>query len=194
MMPTSKPSTASREGRAAVRFVETLAGSRAAVSEAEVTVLCPWLKGLSPTTGVWVSALPIHDVNGFVDSDEPLMPAKKPRIPYYLGIFTLDRFRSPERLLARLRAKGVDGIINVPSVSFFDGRSTSILDSLDFGYEREVDFLRRAKLSGFRVALCGRRDALAAIEDLEAFDVVLCHDGPKSAFELFWKTGKGEAS
>jgi predicted TIM-barrel enzyme len=82
----------------------------------------------------------------------------------------------------------------VPSVSFFDGRSTSILESLDFGYEQEVEFLRRAKLSGFRVALCGRRDALEAIEDPDAFDAILCHNGPKSPFELFRPKGKGGGS
>jgi predicted TIM-barrel enzyme len=168
----------------AVRFVDTVAERGPGADQAEVIVLCPWLKGLSPTTGVWVSALPIHDVNGFVDSDGPLVPARWRRVPYYLGVFALDRFRSPDRLLARLHTKGVTGIVNVPSVSFFDGRSSSILESLDFGYEKEVDFLRRAKRSGFRVALCGRRDAVDAIEDLDAFEAILCHDGPKSTFVL----------
>jgi predicted TIM-barrel enzyme len=183
-MTRPNPTTVSGERRVAVRFVETVAERGRGAEQAEVIVLCPWLKGLSPATGVWVSALPIHDVNCFVDSEGPIVPARKLRVPYYLGVFALDRFRSPDRLLARLRTKGVTGIVNVPSVSFFDGRSTSILESLDFGYEKEVDFLRRAKRSGFRVALCGRRDALDAIEDLDAFEAILCHDGPKSTFVL----------
>jgi predicted TIM-barrel enzyme len=183
-MTIPDPATALPESGRAVTFVETLGDRRVRAGKAEVIVLCPWLEGLSPATGVWVSALPIHDVNGFIDSDEPLVPARKRHVPYYLGLFALDRFRSPERLLARLRTKGIERIVNLPSVSFFDGRSTSILESLDFGYGEEVAFLRRAKLEGFGVALCGRREALGAVADLDAFDALLCHDGPRSAFEI----------
>ena len=83
-----------------------------------------------------------------------------------------------------MRVKGVEGIVNVPSVSFFDGRSTSILESLDLGYEQEVTFLRQAKLMGFRIALCARRATLRSIADIGMFDAILCHDGQRTAFGL----------
>jgi predicted TIM-barrel enzyme len=137
---------------------------------------------LSPEVGLWVSALPIHDVNDFIDSDLPLDATASCRALVYVGVFALDRFRSSERLLAQLRAKGVERIVNLPSVSFFDGRSTSILESLDLGCEQELAFLRQAKLAGFRVALCARRAARRSIEDIDMFDAVLCHDGPRTAF------------
>jgi predicted TIM-barrel enzyme len=169
----------------AVRFVEALADCNGDEARDDVIVLCPWLKGLPAETGPWIAALPIHDVNDFVDSDERLDVGAGRRPPIYVGLFALDRFRSSARLLTQLRKKGIERIVNLPSVSFFDGRSTSILDSLDLGYEKEVAFLREAKLMGFRVALCTRRAALRAIEDVGMFDAVLCHDGPRTAFTLW---------
>jgi predicted TIM-barrel enzyme len=171
----------------AVRFVEKLADCDADLVGNEIVVLCPWLKGLTPDVGLWASALPIHDVNGFVDGDWRLDPQDERSQSAYVGLFALDRFRSPQRLLSQLRAKGVARIVNLPSVSFFDGRSTSILDSLALGHEQEVAFLRQAKLAGFRVALCARRNALGSMDDLNAFDMVLCHDGPRSTFTV-WRS------
>ncbi|MFI4995640.1 MAG: phosphoenolpyruvate hydrolase family protein [Hyphomicrobiales bacterium] len=167
-----------------IRFVEHIPHADRDDPRGSITVICPWLKGLSPESGLWVAVLPIHDVNDFVDSEEVFKAPGDGDLAFYFGLFALDRFRSPTRLLAQLRRKGIERIVNVPSVSFFDGRSTSILESLGLGHEQEVAFLRQAKLQGFRVALCARRSTLGAIEDIGMFDAVLCHDGPRSDFSL----------
>jgi predicted TIM-barrel enzyme len=39
-------------------------------------------------------------------------------------------------------------------VSFFDGEFAAILASFNLGIMREIDFLRRAKAEGFRIAGC----------------------------------------
>jgi predicted TIM-barrel enzyme len=96
-------------------------------------ILCPWLAGLPEKTGLWMSALPIHDVNALAESDEAVAipPSLAPFV--YFGVFALDRFRAPGRLLQRLRARGIGRIVNLPSVTFFDGRTAATLRSLDFG-------------------------------------------------------------
>ncbi|MFI5013078.1 MAG: phosphoenolpyruvate hydrolase family protein [Hyphomicrobiales bacterium] len=172
-----------------ISFVEQIPDERAAGARgSRLTIVCPWLKGLPPRSGLWISALPIHDVNDFVDSSADFSAPQEMQRSLYFGLFALDRFRSAERLLSLLRDKGVERIINLPSVSFFDGWSASILESLDLGYAQEVAFLHDAKRQGFHVGLCARRSALSKIENIEMFDIVLCHDGPKSEFSL-WKSG-----
>jgi transcriptional regulator with PAS, ATPase and Fis domain len=54
----------------------------------------------------------------------------------------------PDRLLARAREHGVAGVTNFPSVSFFDGAFRAALESSGLGFQREVDFLRRAREAG----------------------------------------------
>jgi predicted TIM-barrel enzyme len=147
-------------------------------------ILCPWLAGLPAESGLWLSALPIHDVNALAEADEPVAipPAMTPFV--YFGVFALDRFRAPGRLLQRLRARGIDRIVNLPSVTFFDGRTAATLRSLDFGLAQEIEFLKRAKAEGLRAGLCARRSQIGALDEKGQFDFILAHDGPGSELTL----------
>jgi predicted TIM-barrel enzyme len=147
-------------------------------------ILCPWLAGLPKETGLWISALPIHDVNALAESHDPVAipPALAPSV--YFGVFALDRFRAPARLLQGLRARGIDRIVNLPSVTFFDGRTAATLRSLDFGLAQEIEFLKRAKAEGLRVGVCARTSHISAIDEAAGFDFVLLHDGPGTELRL----------
>jgi predicted TIM-barrel enzyme len=147
-------------------------------------VVCPWLGALPRETGLWLSALPIHDVNAIAETDEPVAipPALAPFV--YFGVFALDRFRAPGRLLQRLRARGIGRIVNLPSVTFFDGRTAATLRSLDFGLAQEIEFLKRARAEGLRAGLCARTSQIAALDEKDRFDFILSHEGPGSALTL----------
>lgn len=165
---------------------ENLANVQAGPAGSCLVVVCPWLAGLPAESGLWISALPIHDVNAMAEAHEPVVipPALAPFV--YFGVFALDRFRAPARLFARLRARGITGIVNLPSVTFFDGRTADTLRSLDFGLAQEVAFLKQATAAGLRVGLCART---AQATDIEAgrFDFILSHDGPGSNLALTWR-------
>jgi predicted TIM-barrel enzyme len=149
-----------------------------------LVVVCPWLAALPKETGLWISALPIHDVNAIAETDEPVAmpPALAPFV--YFGVFALDRFRAPGRLLQRLRARGIDRIVNLPSVTFFDGRTAATLRSLDFGLPQEIEFLERARAEGLCAGLCARTSQIAGLDAKDRFDFILAHDGPGSELTL----------
>jgi predicted TIM-barrel enzyme len=165
-----------------IQFVQQVPESIGAVPSGSLVIVCPWLKGLPEESGLWIAALPIHDVNGYLDDDPGVTVPTELHGQLYFGVFALDRFRSLPRLFASLHAKGIERIVNLPSVSFFDGRSAGILQSLDLGCAQEVEFLRKAKSAGFRVALCARRTSVATLGDLRDFDFALYHEGPRSSF------------
>ncbi|MBI1773912.1 MAG: phosphoenolpyruvate hydrolase family protein [Proteobacteria bacterium] len=166
-----------------VEFVQ-LVPKVIAAAEPSLTIVCPWLRGLPAESGLWISALPIHDVNSFIDGDLGVDPAAGEHRRLYFGVFALDRFRSQARIFSMLRAQGIERIINLPSVSFFDGRSASTLQSLDLGWSQEVEFLRAAKAAGFNVALCARRPLDIGVDNMEQFDFILGHEGPRSRFTI----------
>jgi predicted TIM-barrel enzyme len=141
-------------------------------------IVCPWLKGLPPDSGLWLSALPIHDANEFVRAGVAIDAGTLSPAQVYVGIFALDRFRPTAQLLAALHAMGVRRLINLPSVSFFDGRSGAMLEEVELGPAREVDFLLQAREAGFRIALCTTQARANQLADAAPFDFLLIHEGP----------------
>ncbi|MCO5090611.1 hypothetical protein [Bosea sp. (in: a-proteobacteria)] len=141
----------------------------------EIVLVCPWLSGLDPLSGLWLSALPIHDCNAFID-DRWMLDAPAPlRERCYVGVFALDRLRSGQQIFGPLRDKGVSRLINLPSVGFFDGATAQTFGRLAFTLESEIAFLAQARAAGFRTALCARPDTPAPGQP---FDFVLRHNGP----------------
>lgn len=146
--------------------------------------ICPSLSGLPMPSGLWLSILPIHDANAYVDEDWVLEGPASERDRLYFGVFALDRLRSPDRLLDRLRAKGISRIANLPTVSFFDATTGANLAALEFRPELELAFLLRARRAGFGVAFCtGQENAVGAAERRE-LDFILVHDRPGSTLRL----------
>jgi predicted TIM-barrel enzyme len=153
----------------------------------EARILCPWLADGADEAMLWASVLPIHDANAFLD--DALAARAAPGDAgdagdAYVGIFVSDPFRDRATLLARLRETGVARIINLPSVSFFDGLSAETFASLGYGPDEECEALLEAARQGFRVALCTRAGRLPAADRLARFDFVVTHEGPGSRFRL----------
>ncbi|WID99942.1 hypothetical protein QO058_29960 (plasmid) [Bosea vestrisii] len=148
------------------------------VAADELVLVCPWLAGLDPATGLWLAALPIHDCNAFIDGDWVLNAPAQLRERCYVGVFALDRLRSGPQIFGPLRDRGVTRLINLPSVSFFDGATAQTFGRLSFTLESEIAFLAQARSLGFGTALCARAEAEPAPGRMAQFDFVLRHRGP----------------
>ena len=96
----------------------------------------------------------------------------------YFGVSALDRLRSPDRLLGRLRAKGISRIANLPTVAFFDATTRANLAALDFSPELELAFLLRARRAGFGVAFCTGQESTVAPAERRELDFLILHDRP----------------
>ena len=153
-------------------------------AEDALVIICPWLAGLPARIGLWVSALPIHDVNGFIEDDARYSVPPALATTTYFGVLAIDPFRASDAVFRRLRSKGIDRIVNLPSVSFFDGHTAEIFASLDLGPAQERAFLQRAKGAGLNVGLCARTTEVPPKRHRAEYDFILCHDGPGSTLEL----------
>lgn len=160
------------------RIVAGTKGDWADIAADELILVCPWLGGLDPCTGLWLAALPIHDCNAFIDSDWTLDAPAQLRERCYVGVFALDRLRSGQQIFGPLRDKGVARVINLPSIGFFDGATAQTFGRLAFTLDSEIGFLMQARGLGFETALCARSDVVLAPERAAQFDFVLRHQGP----------------
>lgn len=84
--------------------------------EADLVVLAPYLRGLSPEAADSVGLMPIGSVN------EALLAALPPSAPpspgvLFAALFLCDPFLRGRQLFERLRAAGVRGVVNLPTTS-----------------------------------------------------------------------------
>jgi predicted TIM-barrel enzyme len=160
------------------RIITGVAQDWAKIASGELVLVCPWLSGLDPLVGLWLAALPIHDCNAFVDNDWILDAPPCLREHCYVGVFALDRLRSSQQIFGPLRDKGVSRLINLPSISFFDGATAQTFARLAFTLESEIAFLAQARGAGFGTALCARSEVVLAPEKSAPFDFILRHQVP----------------
>lgn len=160
-------------GQASIRLVRTWPAPTAAGAW---EIFCPFLNGVDANTAFWIGGLAWHDANASLLT-ALLMPA--PVAPVvFAGVFCTDPFRRDVDIFAALQQAGIQGIVNLPSVSFFDGELATILDSFNLGIARELDFLRRARAAGFRIAAClPTGGPIAEAVDAGA-ELIIAHDGP----------------
>ena len=163
-------------GKVGVRLVARL--PRDAETAAEPVILCPWLDGPDPATRFWLGVLSWHDANASLLAALDGLPPRRRAGPVFAALFCADPFRSPADLFARLRAAGIAGVVNLPSVTFLDGPFADILRQFDLGPAREVRVLRQAHEAGFRIAGCA--DSREMARDLAALgsEFLIVHDGP----------------
>ncbi len=139
-------------------------------------IFCPFLDGVDANTAFWIGGLAWHDANASLLA---ALPTPAPIVQtVFAGVFCIDPFRRDVDIFAALRQAGIQGIVNLPSVSFFDGELATILDSFNLGIAQELDFLRRARAAGFRIAAClPVGGPIAQAVDAGA-ELIIAHDGP----------------
>ena len=156
--------------------LDTTQLSKARSSEA--CVLCPVLAHYprSPShLAIWMSPLAAHSANEALL--QALHGARRlgPRV--YAGVFAADPLRVDAALIRAIKAAGVGGVINLPSVSFIDGEAGATLDHLGLGIDREIRFLIACREAGLRIAGIAGNTA-AARRMLEAgADFLIVHGG-----------------
>ena len=162
-----------KSGQHEVRLVSALPPS---CDHEQLLILCPFLSGLDPAVGMWLGPLAWHNCNAALLAAlaQPIPPGST----VFAAAFGADPFEPWDDLLAALQARGVAGVANLPSVSFFDGEFAQTLTAMNLGMDRELAFLRRAGARGLRIAGCARElaDAHAMLE-LGA-QLVITHAGP----------------
>src|SRR5262249_31292740 len=94
-------------------------------------VLCPFLANIDATTGFWIGGLAWHDANAELLAAISRPARRKHRV--YAGVFCADPFRRHDDLFAAMRSAGIDGVINLPTVSVIDGELGGILASFNLG-------------------------------------------------------------
>jgi hypothetical protein len=160
--------------QSAIRLARRWPPSR--VARDDRLVLCPFLDGPNPETTFWLGPLAWHDVNARLLT--AVQGTTPPRCTVYAGVFCVDPFRREEDIFAAIKAAGIQGIVNLPSISFMDGELATILGSFDLGVEREITFLSRARAAGLRIAGC-TADAAAADALVQAgSEFIIMHAGP----------------
>jgi hypothetical protein len=114
-------------------------------------VFSPCIAGLPPDLAVDLAILPIHDANRRLV--EALPAAPRPCAPDYAGLCLSDPFMRIDDLLARLRAAGIGGVANFPTVApMLAGEDA---DQFTLLYRRELQGLDRAAAAGFATLRIG---------------------------------------
>lgn len=122
--------------------------------------------------------MPIGDANAIVMEmgERDVLPVVE-STPVIAGVNGTDPTRVMDRLLAQVEAMGFSGVINFPSVGYIDGRWRESLEATGFGYDREVDMIRRASERGmFTLAYVYQPHEAPSMAEA-GVDVVVAHMG-----------------
>jgi predicted TIM-barrel enzyme len=100
--------------------------------------------GLKNARGI-AGLLPLGDANALsLESARERVP-KAGSIPVLAGVCATDPLRLMDKFLQEMKAAGVAGVQNVPSVGLIDGGFRTNLEEAKMGYGREVEMIRLAR-------------------------------------------------
>lgn len=116
------------------------------------SILCPALRGLPQEAALDLAILPIHDANGLL-LDAIAQPGAG-AAPDYAGVCLSDPFRRIDDIFEALRAAGVGGVVNLPTVWSLVAQSDDRL--FDDLCEREETLLAQARATGLRTLRIAR--------------------------------------
>lgn len=132
-------------------------------SETDVAVLVPCFEGLTPALADIVGLLPIRAANAALL--EGLAPTS-PAMPLIAGILSVDPFLNGASLYRRLAARGITGVVNLPSVAVADGALQQALAMAGLDVAQELRVLAEARHHGLEpVAMVfSQAEAARAVE------------------------------
>jgi predicted TIM-barrel enzyme len=128
--------------------------------------------------------LPLGDANALsLESAKERIP-KAGTTPVIAGVCATDPLRLLDKFLQELKAAGVSGVQNAPSVGLIDGGFRTSLEEAKLGYAKEVELIRlAARLDLVTAALVFTADDARVMAEAGA-DAVVIHPG------LGWKGPK----
>lgn len=97
--------------------------------------------------------------------------------PVIFGLFGSDPITDIHQLLSTLLERGVQGIVNYPTVSLYDGQFREALEEAGLGIKREAEMLRLANEMGFFTVgfVCSRDEAKIMLD--QDVDLLCVHLG-----------------
>ncbi len=122
--------------------------------------------------------MPIGDANAIVMEmgERDVLPVVE-NTPVIAGVNGTDPTRVMDRFLGQVEEMGFSGVINFPSVGYIDGRWRQSLEATGFGYDREVDMIRKANKRGmFTLAYVYEPHEAPAMAEA-GVDVLVAHLG-----------------
>ena len=132
--------------------------------------------GLKNARGI-AGLLPLGDANALsLESARERIP-KAGSTPVLAGVCATDPLRLLDKFLREIKAAGVAGIQNLPSVGLIDGGFRTNLEEAKLGYAREVEMMRLAgTLDLITAAFVFSPEDARAMADAGA-DLVVIHPG-----------------
>jgi predicted TIM-barrel enzyme len=121
--------------------------------------------------------LPLGDANALSLESAKLRVPKAGSTPVLAGVCATDPLRLMDKFLQEMKAAGVAGVQNRPSVGLIDGGFRTNLEEAQLGFAREVDLVRFAsKLDLITAAFVFTPDDARTMADAGA-DLVVIHPG-----------------
>ena len=142
--------------------------------EEDVAVLVPCLEGLSPALADILGLLPIRAANAALL--QGLAAAASP-VPLVAGVLSVDPFLNGDALYRRLAARGVAGVVNLPSVAMADGALQQALAMAGLDAAQELQALARARHHGLEPVAMVFSRAEAARAAALAIHRMIVHPG-----------------
>jgi predicted TIM-barrel enzyme len=121
--------------------------------------------------------LPLGDANALSLQSAKERVARAGSTPVIAGVCATDPLRLMDKFLQELKAAGVAGVQNAPSVGLIDGAFRTSLEEAKLGYAKEVDLVRlAAKLDLLTLALVFTVEEARAMAGAGA-EAVVIHPG-----------------
>jgi len=144
-------------------------------------ILCPWFPRTGKASDIWLSILPIHDINQLLLDELP--PYGKRWANVFAGVLAVDPFRSPMHLIRSIKASGLAGVVNFPSATFVDGKAGAVFERLSLGLSREIEFLSACAAEGLRIgAVTNSANAAKRLIAIGA-EFLIVHRGPPTLLD-----------
>jgi predicted TIM-barrel enzyme len=140
--------------------------------------------------GSLAGLLPFGDANAIViDMAREVLPVVK-RTPVLAGVCGTDPMRLMDRFLVEVKQAGFAGVQNFPTVGLIDGTFRVNLEETNFGYDREVEMIAKARGLDLLTTpyVFGPEDAVQMTE--AGADILVAHMGLTTSGSIGAQTAK----